>query len=72
MFILKRHLFDAYMQWLFNILFELEKQTDISAYSNYQQRLYGFISERWFDVWLLKNKPKTTCLPLIYFKNLKV
>ncbi len=72
MFVLKRQLFEDYMNWLFPILFELEKQTDISRYSNYQKRLYGFISERLFDVWLIKNKPKTISLPVIYFKKLKV
>ena len=72
MFVLKRQHFNDYMKWLFTILFELEKNTDISAYDNYQKRLYGFISERLFDVWLQKNKLKTKSLDLIYFKNLKI
>ncbi len=72
MFVMKRTYFNAYMEWLFDILFELEKRTDVSGYDNYQKRLYGFISERLLDVWLIHNKLKTKSLPVIYFKKLKV
>ncbi len=50
--------YDSYCKWLFDILFALEKQTDISDYDEYQQRLYGFIAERLFNVWLEKNSVK--------------
>lgn len=50
--------YDSYCKWLFDILFALEKQTDISNYDEYQQRLYGFIAERLFNVWLEKNSVK--------------
>lgn len=55
MFITKKEYFDKYMEWLFNILFELEKRIDIKDYDNYQARIYGFLSERLFNVWLKKN-----------------
>ena len=72
MFVMKRHYFDAYMKWLFDILFELEKRTDISQYDSYQKRLYGFVSERLFDVWITEQKLKYKPLPVLYFKDLKV
>lgn len=72
MFIMSRHLFNDYMKWLFDIIFELESRSDLSDYNPYQIRLYGFISERLFDVWLIKNKFNTVSLPVLYFKNLKV
>ncbi len=72
MFILKRAHFNDYMEWLFTILFELEKNTDISDYDNYQRRLFGFISERLFDVWLQKKQLKIKSLDLLYFKKLKI
>lgn len=52
MFYTKRETVNDYCNWLFDILFKLEKQVDISKYTPYQQRLYGFISERLFNVYL--------------------
>ena len=52
MFVMKRALFDAYCAWLFDVLFELERQLDISAYSSYDARVFGFVGERLLDVWL--------------------
>ena len=56
MFIARKEIFDEYYKWLFDILFELEKRTDISNYDDYNKRLFGFMSERLFKVWLLKHK----------------
>ena len=70
MFIMKRKYFNEYMEWLFNILFELEKRIDISNYDNYQKRLFGFVSERLFDVWITHHQVKTKKLPVLYFKSL--
>ena len=56
MFIARKEIFDEYYKWLFDILFELEKRTDISNYDDYNKRLFGFMSERLFNVWLLKHK----------------
>lgn len=56
MVITKKELFDQYCNWLFNILFELEKNLDLSDYDDYNKRVYGFLSERLFNVWIEKNK----------------
>lgn len=58
MFVMKKELFDSYCHWLFNILFTLEKRIDISNYDKYQTRVFGFIAERLFNVWLIKNHLK--------------
>ncbi len=52
MLICKKELFDSYCQWLFDILFEVERRVDIRKYDAYNQRIFGFLSERLFNVWL--------------------
>ena len=52
MFVMKRLMFEAYCEWLFDVLFELERRLDISAYSTYDARVFGFVGERLLDVWL--------------------
>lgn len=58
MMIAPKAIYDQYCQWLFDILFEVEKRTDISDYDQYQARIFGFISERLFRVWLFKQNLK--------------
>lgn len=55
MIITSKAIYDAYSKWLFDILFEVEKNIDISDYDNYQKRVFGFLSERLLNVYLLKN-----------------
>lgn len=69
MFIMKKSLLDEYCKWLFNILFELERRLDISKYSNYDARVFGFVAERLLDVWLDKNFFKYKELPYIFMEN---
>ena len=52
MLIMKRDLLDGYCTWLFDIIFELEKQLDISDYSEKDRRVFGYVAERLLDVWL--------------------
>lgn len=52
MFISKKSLIDNYCNWLFNILFELEKEVDLSRYDDYNKRMFGFVAERLFNVWI--------------------
>lgn len=56
MFVTKKSIMDNYCKWLFDILFELESKIDLSEYNEYEARIYGFISERLLNVWLMKNK----------------
>ena len=55
-FIMDRKNLDSYCTWLFNILFEMEKRTDLDAYDVYQGRVLGYIAERLLDVWLEHDK----------------
>ena len=69
MIIAYRDVIDTYCQWLFSILFELENRTDIKNYNNYQSRVYGFISERLLNVFILHNINKYKAL---YFKKMEI
>lgn len=64
----KREIFDTYCEWLFSILFVLEKQVDLAKLNTYQQRLYGFLSERLLNVWVIKNKLVVKHLPVIHME----
>lgn len=52
MFVCKKTLIDNYFSWLFPILFALEKKIDYQNYDAYQKRVFGFMAERLFNVWL--------------------
>ncbi len=52
MFYTRRQQMDRYCQWLFDILFEVQKHTDMTNYDTYQRRLYGFLAERLLNVYL--------------------
>lgn len=52
MLIAKKPLYDAYMQWLFDILFELDRRIVIDEPDSYHRRIYGFISEFLLYVWV--------------------
>lgn len=58
MFVMNKEFLNEYCTWLFNILFRVEKIIDISSYDAYQARVYGFLAERLFNVWLLKKNFK--------------
>ena len=69
MFIMRKDLCDAYCEWLFDILFELEKRLDTSSYSQYDARVFGFVSERLLDVWLAKNQLSCRDVPVLNLED---
>ena len=69
MFVMKKPWFDAYCQWLFSILFELEKRLDIADYDEYNKRVFGFVSERLIDCWLETNRLSYTEMPVVFMEN---
>lgn len=52
MFIMRKDLSNLYCEWLFDILFELEKRIDMPELSKFQGRFYGRVSEIIFNCWL--------------------
>ena len=69
MFIMSRDYFNKYCEWLFDILFELEKRLDISDYSDNDARVFGFVSERLLDVWIKTNDIKYKEIPYVFMEK---
>ena len=69
MFIMKKEIMNSYLEWIFDILFKLENVLDISNYSVNDRRVFGFVSERLLDVWLITNNIRYTELPVINMEN---
>ena len=65
LFVMKRELSDAYCEWLFDILFELERRLDTSGYKDRDARVFGLVSERLLDVWLEARGPEYAELPYL-------
>ena len=62
MLIAKKALFNEYMEWLFAILFELQKRVEVDEEDSYHRRIFGFISEFLQYVWVQHHKLKAyTC-----------
>jgi hypothetical protein len=55
MFIAKKEIANKYLDWLFDILFKVEKRINLTDYTGYDQRVFGFISERLLDVFIDAN-----------------
>lgn len=55
MFITSKKIFDDYAEWLFDILFEVERYVKISPYA-YYRRVFGFMAEILLPVYCDKHK----------------
>lgn len=67
--IMKRELFDEYCEWLFSILFELEKHINLSDYNQVDARIFGYLSERLLNVFVKNNNYKAYYCHMETVKN---
>lgn len=67
MFVCKKSLIDEYFAWLFPLLFALEQKIDYQNYDAYQKRVFGFMAERLFNVWLhhQRNRLSIKYMPVV-------
>lgn len=75
MLIAKKEVFDMYAEWLFDILFDIEKliQNDVIKRNTYQQRVYGFLAERLMSVFVICHPQlKIKEFPMIYVEEGKI
>lgn len=70
MFVMNKFMFDKYCTWLFDILFTLEKRIDIASYDKYNARVFGFLSERLFNVWLEKQQLKVKAMNVVFLEKI--
>ena len=69
MVVMKREIFDGYCQWLFDVLGQVEAKVDISAYSQYDQRVFGFLGERMLDIYLEANEIPYREIPVMFMEQ---
>ena len=51
------------------VLRQLEKELDISSYSTNDKRVFGFVSERLLDAWLITNNIAYEELDVVYMES---
>ena len=71
MFVMKWDIFNDYCKWLFDLLFVYERYVNITSYSDYQKRIFGFISERLLNVYIEANKLQIIEKPILLVDNVK-
>lgn len=65
MIVSRKPVLDQYCEWLFDVLGELEKITDLSDYTVQEARIYGYISELLLNVWINKNQVTYVEMPIV-------
>ncbi len=58
MFVMRRETLERYCEWLFDVLLDVEPQVRFATKNAYQSRVFGFLAERLFGVWLLHHQPR--------------
>lgn len=58
MFVGKSNVIKDYCKWLFSILLAMKDYRCFKNYDDYQSRVFGFMSERMFGIWLTHNRNK--------------
>ena len=74
LFIMKKKMFEEYCDFIFPILFKLEKMIDTSTYDGYQKRQCAFLAERLTSLFLFAKKQqgyKSKTIGTMYFSDWK-
>lgn len=70
MFVMKKEKLDAYCEWLFDILFEVEEELKDKKYDAFHARYPGRVSELLLDVWMEKNGYTYKEVPFVYTEKI--
>lgn len=66
MLIMRKDVLDRYCEWLFAILFELEKRVPTDGMDSFHARFFGRVSELLLDVWIETEGIRYTEYPFVY------
>ena len=69
LYVMKKDIFKAYNEWLFDILFEVERRMDVTHYTQESARTLGHLAERLLGIYI--TQLKKTC-PELKIKELQV
>lgn len=69
MFVMNWKEFDRYCNWLFPILSYMEQVIDTSCYDAYHKRVFGFIGEYLFNLYVWSEKLKVKQIPVLKFTD---
>lgn len=72
MFVMSKNIFSNYAEWLFDVLGEVEKKSDMANKEPEQSRVCGFISERLFNFYLLILQQENSDIKIIELNVAKI
>ncbi|MCK8616836.1 DUF4422 domain-containing protein [Fructobacillus sp. M158] len=65
MFVMRKDVFDDYASFLFGVLDKVEQRVDLSTLEGQDLRVFGFLSERLMDTWLMTRGYSYTEAPVV-------
>lgn len=65
MSIMRQADFQAYTDFLFDVLGKVDEMVHVDTYSGQDRRSLGFLAERLMDIWLITNAKKVVEVPLV-------
>ena len=69
MFLMPWKEFDKYCQWLFSVLAIVEQEINITNYNSFQKRIFGYMGERLFNIYISANNLKTKKISILRISN---
>ena len=69
MAVMRSDLFGQWCDFLFSTLRLVEERSDLSNYSDYDRRLFGFLSERLLDPWIEANGIPYAEMPVVHMES---
>lgn len=69
MCVMRSDLLDQWCEFLFSTLAHVERHADLTGYSDYDRRLYGFLSERLLDPWIEANGIPYAEMPVVHMEG---